>query len=112
MTCKENISERNADTCVCNRGYYDKTDVSPNVCTKCPDRYAACTDPTSPSECSGNNRKSHLEDCACEDGHYQDPSSVNCLPCSYPCDDCTATQCTCNNYNHNNHYTICYFYKY
>lgn len=81
-------NRKNDGSCVCEKGYYEQLFSPKNKCVKCKDRYAACTAENSPTECNGANRKSHTLDCVCQDKHYKDPNSMDCLPCKYPCDDC------------------------
>lgn len=66
--CKGSTENRKLDdTCGCNKGYYlSKDESDENICVICPERFGACSDENTGTECKGNNRKTlATHDCAC-----------------------------------------------
>lgn len=88
LSCTGEIGNRNSNTCECDKGFYEKAASPLSKCEKCKDEYLACSDENTPTECNGTNRKPPSEKCVCQDGHFKDPNSINCILCSYPCSSC------------------------
>lgn len=77
-------------TCKCEVGYYDKQEEnSTHTCNKCRERYFDCSAKDISLSCNGNNRQPVDKDCICKVTFYESPDDEHCIPCVYPCLDCT-----------------------
>ena len=107
LTCSGSRTLNTGDkTCPCNANYYYVSPTSPDDCVQCHYSCANCSGAGATGcltcDASKNRTLTSAHACQCNDGLYDNGSTLQCQPCDVSCTTCTNSTTSCSTCSVNN----------